>query len=270
MEHVFSPLPEKAVILIPARYESQRFPGKPLAMLRGATGAAKPLIQRTWEAAAAGGMADSVCVLTDDPRIRETAEAFGARVLMTPPSCRNGTERCSAALAALPDKDIIVNAQGDSPLTPGGLACRLARYLADHPEADVVSAAFIAPDSVRSRLIADAEEGRVGGTSVVLDAAGRAMYFSKRLLPFGVESDPSLALRLHLGIYAYRRSALAAYPDLPIPPMEGAEGLEQLRFLNAGTRIDVLDIEPQDDFWEVNNPDDVPLVEAALKVRGIS
>ncbi len=252
-------------ILIPARFASTRFPGKPLAMLRGADGTAKPLIQRSWEAARAAGPCH---VLTDDERIADAARSFGADVIMTPAACANGTERCAAALDALPKAEIIVNLQGDSPLIPPGIIAALAAHMEANPEADVATPAFVAGPDVRARLIADAAAGRVGGTSVVTDAKNRAMYFSKRLLPYGVEHDPDLPLRLHLGIYAYRRAALSAYPGLPVGDLEVAEGLEQLRFLQAGFSVDIVEVPPVDDFWEVNNPEDVAIVEAALADRG--
>lgn len=257
-------------MLVPARYGSKRFPGKPLAPLTGRHGEQRPLLERTWRAASADGFL-AVHVLTDDRRVADCAAGFGAEVLMTPVSCRNGTERCAAALPHLPkDIEIVVNVQGDSPLTPPGVASHLAAHLAAFPDADVATPVFAAPRAVRERMVADAEAGRVGGTSAVFDHAGRALYFSKRLLPYGVENDPGLPLFLHLGIYAYRREALAKYPQLPVSRLEMTEGLEQLRFLDAGMRIDTVEIEPLDDFWEVNNPEDVPIVERALAARGIA
>jgi 3-deoxy-manno-octulosonate cytidylyltransferase (CMP-KDO synthetase) len=107
------------LIVIPARYASSRYPGKPLVELTGATGTAKTLIQRSWEAAMDVTGVDRVVVATDDARIRDAAEAFGAEVVMTSENCRNGTERCAEAAASLNDKyEIIVNLQGDAPLTP--------------------------------------------------------------------------------------------------------------------------------------------------------
>ncbi|MDB5718101.1 MAG: kdsB, partial [Sphingomonas bacterium] len=120
----------KVAIVIPARYASSRYPGKPLALLRGAGGEAKPLIQRSWEAASRVAGIDAVYVATDDDRIRIAAEAFGARVLMTPESCANGTERCAAALPLLdPDVEIVVNLQGDAPLTPAPFVEALVAHL---------------------------------------------------------------------------------------------------------------------------------------------
>nr|WP_255536500.1 3-deoxy-manno-octulosonate cytidylyltransferase [Pacificimonas pallii] len=256
--------------MIPARYQSQRFPGKPLAMLSGADGSGKSLIQRTWEAACASADDADVHVVTDDTRIADAARAFGADVLMTPADCRNGTERCAAALALLPHADMIVNLQGDSPLTPRGAIPALLDRLRDRPKACMSTPMFRARDDVRARLIADAAEGRVGGTCVLADAEGRALYFSKHLLPFGVERDKEIPIYLHLGVYAYRREALMAYPGLTMSSAERAEGLEQLRFLHAGMRVDAVEIDAPGAFWEVNNPEDVSIVEAALAAQGMS
>ena len=108
----------KAAIVVPARYASTRYPAKPLVPLRGANGAAKPLIRRSWEAAMAVPGVDRVIVATDDDRIAEVARGFGAEVAMTPESCANGTERCAAVLPLLDGVDVVVNLQGDAPLTP--------------------------------------------------------------------------------------------------------------------------------------------------------
>ena len=110
----------KVAALIPARYASSRYPGKPLAELTGAGGSKKSLIQRTWEAAGRVGGLDSIHVVTDDQRIADAAAAFGADVLMTSDQCRNGTERCAEALASLHDPDLVINFQGDALLTPAG------------------------------------------------------------------------------------------------------------------------------------------------------
>lgn len=254
-------------MLVPARYRSQRFPGKPLTPIVGAGGTPRPLVVRSWQAATASGFPS--WVLTDDERIADCAALAGAKVLMTPERCANGTERCAAALGDLAeDTEILVNLQGDSPLVPHGLIAHLVSELRARPAAAMVTPVFAAPTVVRQRLIEDWSAGRVGGTNAVFGAGGRALYFSKRPLPYGVEADETLPLHLHIGIYAYRRAALAAYPGLPASPLELAEGLEQLRFLENGLRVDVVTIPPVPDFWEVNNPGDVPIVERALAMRG--
>jgi 3-deoxy-manno-octulosonate cytidylyltransferase (CMP-KDO synthetase) len=128
---------------------------------------------------------DLVYVATDDDRIREVAESFGATVLMTPESCLNGTERCAAALAQLPDDvGIIVNLQGDAPLTPAGFIESLVVRLAGDPAAMMATPAIRCSAELYARLVTDQREGRVGGTTVVSARDGNALYFSKRVIPY--------------------------------------------------------------------------------------
>ena len=261
----------RVAVIVPARFASSRYPGKPLAPLRGANGEIKPLIQRSWEAARRITAADLVYVATDDARIREVAEGFGATVLMTPESCRNGTERCAAALAQLPgDVAIVVNLQGDAPLTPATFVDALVTRLRGDPAALVATPAIRCSAELHGRLLADQREGRVGGTTLVFGTGGDALYFSKRVIPYvpaGVdEADPPVWF--HVGVYAYRRAALERYAMLPPGRLEGLEGLEQLRFLEAGLPVEVVEVEPHD-VWELNNPADVPAIEALLTARGI-
>ncbi|MDB5684294.1 MAG: kdsB [Sphingomonas bacterium] len=262
----------KVAIVIPARYASSRFPGKPLALLRGAGGEAKPLIQRSWEAASRVAGIDAVYVATDDDRIRIAAEAFGARVLMTPESCANGTERCAAALPLLdPDVEIVVNLQGDAPLTPAPFVEALVAHLRRNPAAMVATPALRCSAELYRRLITDQREGRVGGTTVVSTAARTALYFSKRVIPYvpagPLEDDPPVWF--HIGVYAYRRSALTRYAALPASSLELLEGLEQLRFLDAGVPVSIVELAAGEEVWELNNPQDVPIVEALLAAREI-
>ncbi|MEM8826455.1 MAG: 3-deoxy-manno-octulosonate cytidylyltransferase [Pseudomonadota bacterium] len=257
-------------VMIPARRGSTRFPGKPLAPLRGANGAVKPLIRWTWERAVEGAGDADVHVLTDDEGIAGVARGFGANVVMTPTGCANGTERCAAALDAALDAEIVVNVQGDSPLMPPGVVGMLVRHLERVPDAMVATPVFVATGEVRTRLLTEAMAGRVGGTTVLTDAVGRALYFSRHVLPHGAAADPAVEVSMHLGIYAYRRAALATYPDLSSAPAEMAEGLEQLRFLDAGLRVDAVSIAAPTAFWEVNRPEDVAVVEAALMAAGRS
>ncbi|TVV74047.1 3-deoxy-manno-octulosonate cytidylyltransferase family protein [Sphingomonas solaris] len=260
-------------IVIPARYASTRYPAKPLALLRGAGGEAKSLIRRSWEAAMAVPGVDHVVVATDDDRIREAAEAFGARVVMTPETCANGTERCAAALAGLPDAvDIVVNLQGDAPLTPAAMVTGLIERLRGGEGAGVATPALRCAPELYRRLVADQKAGRVGGTTVVLNRAGEALYFSKRVIPYVPEDrmdEPGLPVFLHVGVYGYTRAALTAYPTLALSPLETLEGLEQLRFLDAGLPVAVVEAEAAD-LWELNNPADVPVIEAMLAARGIA
>jgi 3-deoxy-manno-octulosonate cytidylyltransferase (CMP-KDO synthetase) len=264
----------RVAIIIPARYASQRYPGKPLAMLRGATGEAKPLIERSWEAARMAAGVEQVLVATDDDRIRHVAEAFGAATVMTSAACRNGTERCAEALGALPDAiDIVVNLQGDAPLTPPSFVEALIAYLAEHPDAGVATPIVRCSAALHARLLVDQEEGRVGGTTAVVDGQGRALYFSKRVIPHVPAArlgEPGLPVFFHVGAYAYRRASLKRYAGLPPSPLELLEGLEQLRFIEAGIPVFAVEVAPPlAELWELNNPADVQQVEAGLRAARI-
>ena len=262
----------KALIVIPARHASQRFPGKPLAMLRGATGEARSLIERSWEAAvlAAGAVAQArVVVATDDARIAEHCEGFGAEVVMTPESCQNGTERCAAVLDALGDGwDAVVNLQGDAPLTPPEFVEALLDRMARDPEVALATPVLRASEKAEAALRADRRRGLVGATTAVVREDGAALYFSKEVLPFS--SGGAEGVLHHVGVYAYRPGALRDYASWPMGALERAEGLEQLRFLERGVPVACVPVEGQGrPFWEVNHPDDVERVEAMLVQIGL-
>jgi 3-deoxy-manno-octulosonate cytidylyltransferase (CMP-KDO synthetase) len=263
----------KTVILIPARFASTRYPGKPLVALRGAGGAAKPLIQRSHEAAMRVPGVSAVHVITDDQRIRDTAEGFGASVMMTSEAARNGTERCAEAAGRLVDADLVINLQGDALLTPPGFITALIDHMAAHPGAEVATPAMRQRSSEVRALQAEEAQGRVGGTSVVTGNDGHALYFSKKLIPYLPKHalDGELSpVRLHIGIYAYRRQALDTYVATPVSELEELEGLEQLRFLAAGIPIDVVEVEtPPFVLRELNNPEDVAPIEDALAAAGL-
>ncbi|MEO6580995.1 MAG: 3-deoxy-manno-octulosonate cytidylyltransferase [Sphingomicrobium sp.] len=260
------------VILIPARYASSRYPGKPLVPLNGASGQAKPLIQRSVEAARRVPGVDGVFVVTDDERIADACRGAKVGVLMTSPECRNGTERCAEALGQLHDVDVVVNFQGDALLTPPGFVTALIERMGDPGVAVATPAMRQRSDEVRN-LAAEEAAGRVGGTSVVVDAQGRALYFSKKLIPYlpaGALDHEMSPLRLHIGVYAYRPAALATYVATPPSELENLEGLEQLRFLVAGVPIDVVDVAtPSFTLRELNNPEDVGPIEDALRMAGL-
>jgi 3-deoxy-manno-octulosonate cytidylyltransferase (CMP-KDO synthetase) len=262
-----------AVILIPARFASSRYPGKPLVELKGSTGVAKPLIQRSVEAARRVSGVSGIYVTTDDERIADACAAIGVGVIMTSPECRNGTERCAEALASLHDPDLVINFQGDALLTPPGFVDTLIARMRDDSDALVATPAMrLRSEDVRA-LQAEEAAGRVGGTSVVTDAQGYALYFSKRLLPHlpkGALDRPLSPVRLHTGVYAYRPEALDRYVATPVSDLEQLEGLEQLRFLVAGIRIAVVDVEtPPFALRELNNPGDVEPIEQALIDSGL-
>lgn len=261
-------------IIIPARYASTRFPAKPLAPLKGATGMAKSLIQRSWECANGIEGAVGVWVATDDQRIADEVASFGGQVVMTSPDCRNGTERCADAMATLGDvADVVVNLQGDAPLTPDFVVKGLVEGLVADPDAIMSTAAVRCSPTVYDHLATDQADGRVGGTTVVFNRRGHALYFSKRVLPYtpaGSKKAAHASVHLHLGAYAYRREALATYAAMRPSSLEELEGLEQLRFLEGDRPIRIVPFEPIGwDCIELNNPGDTPAIEAVLKARGI-
>jgi 3-deoxy-manno-octulosonate cytidylyltransferase (CMP-KDO synthetase) len=262
-----------SVILIPARYASTRYPGKPLVELKGAGGAAKPLILRSVEAARRVRGVSGVFVVTDDDRIADSCTRCGVGVIMTSPECRNGTERCAEALASLHEPDLVINFQGDALLTPPGFVeVLIARMKSDSDALVATPAMLVRSEEVRALQVEEAA-GRVGGTSVVIDAQGRALYFSKRLiphLPSGALDGAMSPVRLHVGVYAYRPEALERYVSTPVSELETLEGLEQLRFLVAGVPVSVVDVEtPPFALRELNNPEDVAPIEQALAEAGL-
>lgn len=260
-----------AAIIIPARYASVRFPAKPLHLIRGADGQQKPLIQHSFEAALRVSTADNVYVATDDERIANVVREFGGQVIMTPNSCANGTERIAACLDAVPNADLLVNFQGDALLTPPHAVAAMVSWMQDHGDVDAATVAVPCSPETYRHLADDAAAGRVGGTTVVTDDAGRALYFSKRILPYiapGAMPSAERPVLLHLGLYAYRRTALEAYVASGPCDLEQIEGLEQLRFLVRGVPMHVVKVAPPNwDMVEVNNPEDVPIVEAILTRR---
>lgn len=257
------------LVVIPARYASTRYPGKPLVELRGATGTAKSLIQRSWEAAMEVTGVDRVVVATDDGRIKDAAEAFGAEVVMTSEACQNGTERCAEALDHLGGGyDIVVNLQGDAPLTPAWFIEDLVAGLSAHPVAEVATPVLRCDGRALNGFLDDRRQGRVGGTTAVFGADHNALFFSKEVIPYTGKTyadEDETPVFHHVGVYAYRPSALAAYPRWASGPLEQLEGLEQLRFLERGAHMLCVEVESRGrQFWELNNPEDVPRIEQML------
>jgi 3-deoxy-manno-octulosonate cytidylyltransferase (CMP-KDO synthetase) len=231
----------KAVIVIPARWASTRFPGKPLAMIAGVS-----LIQRVYERAVRSRLASAVYVATDDARIASHVESFGGLVLQPEGDFQSGTDRIAAAVRLLPSPyDAIVNVQGDEPLIDPAVIDQLI---------DALSASDMA--TLACPLLTDEEFAARDIVKVVTDLSGHALYFSRA--PIG--SRPS-ALR-HIGIYGYRAEALARFTTLAPAPLERAESLEQLRALQNGMRIRVLLTDKP--HLGVDRPEDVGRVEGEL------
>jgi len=246
-------------VVIPARYASTRFPGKPLAEIGG-----KPMVVRVCERAAASGAA-SVHVATDDERIAEAVRAHGFRALLTRADHLSGTDRIAEAATqlALADDAIVVNVQGDEPLIAPGLIAQVAETLARNPRAAVSTACH----PIREGDAASAFNPNV--VKVVLDAQGEALYFSRAPIPWardayahGGRTPPAgLPLYRHAGIYGYRVATLRRYAALAPSPLEAFEALEQLRLLWHGERIAVA-VSPEEIPPGVDTPEDLAVVRA--------
>ena len=236
-------------IAIPARYASTRFPGKPLIRLAGRT-----MLEHVWRRACEAG-ATEVVVATDDHRIAKTATAFGADVCLTRADHASGTDRLAevAAMRGWTDDAIVVNLQGDEPLTPPAVLAQVAGDLAAHDDADLATLAV--PLTKADEL----HEPNI--VKVVTDRDGYALYFSRAPIPF--PRGECLPGRRHLGIYAYRVGFLRHYTELAPAPLERAEQLEQLRALWYGHRIHVAEAAAVPAAG-VDAPADVERVEAAL------
>ncbi len=240
-------------VAIPARYGSTRFPGKPLVTLAG-----RSLVEHVWLRACESG-ASEVVIATDDDRIAEAANAFGAEVAMTRSDLASGTDRLAelAAVRGWDHDDIVVNLQGDEPLTPPAILAQVAADLDAAPDAPMATLATpLAPE--------DADDPNI--VKLVTDARGFALYFSRAPIPCWRDGRPSRrtdAYRRHLGIYAYRAGFLRRFATLEPAPIEQAERLEQLRALWHGYGIHVSDAVALPGAG-LDTPEDVARIEAAL------
>ena len=259
----------KTVIIIPARYASTRYPGKPLVQLRTKEGK-KSLIQLSWEAANKVSGISEIYVATDDKRIEEHAVTFGAKVVQTSSKCKNGTERCAEAVNnAQLDAEIIVNFQGDAPLTPSWFVEDIIAALKADKSTDMATPVLRLDRKSYNLFSEDRKSDRVGGTTVVFDKHMCALYFSKELIPFfeisKIGSDEQIPCYHHVGVYAYRKNILKDYLRWPESNLEKLEGLEQLRFLFENKRVKCVEVDNKGRvFWELNNPQDVQLIEKVL------
>jgi len=216
----------KAVGIIPARWSSKRFPGKPLHLIAG-----KPLLQRVWERCRHAKNLDALIIATDDMRIAEAAFDWGAEVALTSPRHQSGTDRVAEVVRNAKQFAFVINIQGDEPLIDPYLIDRLVEKLRSDRKIDVVTAAHPFENP--------AEASSPHQVKVVVDATGRALYFSRAAIPF--PRDPSKIRYLrHQGIYGFRRDALLQFVKWKRGPLERAESLEQLRALENGVIVHVL------------------------------
>jgi len=264
MSHTSPPIPSSSlsqVGVLPARYASTRFPGKPLIDIAG-----KPMIIRTYEQACKAKTLDAVVVATDDDRIADVCRAAGALIVMTDPDCPNGTERCNEAVKSLGGRyDIVINIQGDEPLIDPDTIDDVVQALKDSPDAVYSTAATPLGHhevSLRQRV------------KVVRDCNGYAIYFSRGVIPHNkdgtikpypppFEEKPYL---LHLGIQAYDRDFLDVYASLPATPLQLMEDLEQLKVMEHGYRMKVVVVDHS--AHGVDMPEDVASIEAKIRDSG--
>lgn len=246
----------KFIAIIPARYASTRFPGKPLALLGG-----KPVIRRVYEQVA--GAVDEVAVATDDERIAEAVAAFGGRAVMTSPDHRSGTDRCREAFDKLGgEHDVVINVQGDEPFIRPEQIEALKRCF-DDPQTDI--ATLVKPFAPADGWAALENPN---SPKVVLDGRSRALYFSRSVIPYlrGVPREEWLERHTfykHIGMYGFRADVLRRVASLPQSPLERAESLEQLRWLENGYRIGVAVTEFET--VGIDTPEDLVRAEEFLK-----
>lgn len=238
----------RVIGVIPARYGSSRFPGKPLAPILG-----KPMIQWVYERASRSKRLERLVVATDDDRIAAAVSGFGGEVVMTGKACASGMDRCAEVASSVPC-GIVVDIQGDEPLLMPELLDRLVASLDDAPWASIATP---------YRRCESVEEYRdPDRVKVVLGIDERILYFSRSPIPHGL-MEPAEGAFIHVGIYAFRQEALMALRREPRGELEMAESLEQLRVLEAGMAIRGLRCEGT--FVGVDRPGDIGLVEEVLR-----
>jgi 3-deoxy-manno-octulosonate cytidylyltransferase (CMP-KDO synthetase) len=241
----------KTFAFIPARYQSTRFPGKPLAPIAG-----KPMIERVYARALSCAELEEVYVATDDERIAACIRGFGGKVVMTGKEHRSGTDRISEAARSvgLKHNDCIVNIQGDQPLFHPSIVSQLVKPLEEDPTIPMAT--------LKCRIGDGDDVGNPNHVKVVTDNAGFAIYFSRHPIPFHRDGETGKVYFKHLGFYAYRMDFLQEFTRLPEGVLESAEKLEQLRALEHGFKIKVS--ETPFDSAEVDVPDDIRKVEERL------
>ena len=265
----------RAVVIIPARYGSSRLPGKPLTLIVGRT-----MLSRVYDIGRAAarqlGNVD-LLVATDDARIGAHCDEIGAKWVLTPESCPSGTDRALAALRKVPGSfDVVINLQGDAPLTPPDFITAVLRAFEADPGIEAATPAVRLSWPELDRLRAQKRETPFSGTCVVVDSKGNGRWFSKQIIPamrgeetLRREGDLSPVLR-HVGLYGYTREMLETYVTLPMGRYEQLEGLEQLRLLEHGYRIRVVEVDYQGRaaMSGVDSREDVTRAEALIARHG--
>lgn len=256
---------ETALIVIPARMGSTRFPNKPMALIAGIT-----MIERMWSIGKAAGAAHEVVIATDDEALREFAEGFGAKVLMTSPACPTGTDRVAEAALQYSGHGIFFSLQGDAVLTPPWVIDAVLQTMLKDPSVQMATPAVRLRGKALSDFIASKKGGSSSGTTVVFDRKGDALYFSKAVIPFDRnENNPDRPVYRHIGLYAYRMDTLQRLRQLEEGPLEKSEKLEQLRALENGISIRVVEVDYRGrTHGSVDRPEDVQFIESVIASEG--
>lgn len=255
------------IVVIPARYGSSRFPGKPLAPIAG-----RSLLERVWRIAEAVPGVDGVVVATDDRRVAEHVASFGGRSVMTSDTCRNGSERVWEAVQGLTNcPKNIVNLQGDAVLMPPWVIGSLVAEMNRDSTVQIATPATRLTSEQYASMTKMKSSGVVSGTTVTFGENRNALYFSKSIIPF-VRSWSEAGMSpvyQHIGVYAYRYESLKRYIELPIGRLEQVEQLEQLRALEHGVPVRVVVVSLHGrTMWAVDNPEDVRRVEEIITLEG--
>lgn len=237
--------------IIPSRFGSSRFEGKPLALLAG-----KSMIQRVYEQTAKAVNITKVVVATDDHRIEEAVNAFGGEVVMTSEKLKSGTDRVASAaeILGLSPDDIVVNVQGDQPIFHPASLDELMAPFAHDPDLQMSTLAYRITDQ---RELTDPKD-----VKVCFDQRGFALYFSRSRIPYPRDGEEEIPTYKHLGFYAYKKGFLDTISALPVSELENIEKLEQLRVLEHGYRIKV--VVTEHDSPEVDLPEDIERIEGII------
>lgn len=257
---------EKAIIVIPARMASTRYPDKPLAMIAG-----KTMIERVWRIGKAVPQASEVIIATDDERLRDFAESMGAKVMMTSPDCLTGTDRVAETARLLGFKEgIFFSLQGDAVLTPPWVIGDIVQAMLKDPSIQIATPAVQLKDQALAEFLVSKRGGSSSGTTVVFNKKGDAMYFSKAVIPYNrTENSPDRKVYRHIGLYAYRYDTLQKFSQLPEGTFEKSEKLEQLRALENGIPMRVVLVDYKNrTHGSVDRPEDVAFIESVIAREG--
>jgi 3-deoxy-manno-octulosonate cytidylyltransferase (CMP-KDO synthetase) len=265
-------------IVIPARFHSKRFPGKPLAKIKGVS-----VIHRVWKIAMSiksdpdiQNMDIEIIIATDNDSILNHCKEFGANVVMTSKSCRNGTERVAnvagsnyEVIKKFNDDDIFINFQGDAVLTPPWILLDLIKTMINKSEIIIGTPAVKLDKEHYEKLVNSKKSGIVGGTTVTFSKSGNALYFTKGIIPFLRDISEDIPVYRHIGMYGYRKKILLKLSKQTPTKLEITEGLEQLRALENDIPINVIVTNYKGrTHWSVDNPEDISIIEKIIDKEG--